>query len=73
MDTFAYTCVELKNLEILAKTFNIPARQEQLTQENIFNSAPVRRIAIAMITRSASTGSYSKTHSVNNSSILDKV
>ena len=35
----------------------MPARQKQFIQENIFNNAPVRRIAIAMSTNSAFTGS----------------
>ena len=45
MDMLAYTHVEFNYLETLAKTFIIPARQNQLIQENIFNNAPVRRIA----------------------------
>ena len=47
-------------LEILAKIFIIPARQNQFIHDNIFNNAPVRRIAIAMNTNSAFTGSYSE-------------
>ena len=57
MDMLAYTTVELNFLETLAKTFIIPARQNHFIQENIFNNAPVRRIAIAMNTNSAFTGS----------------
>ena len=60
MDMLAYTPVEFNYLEPLAKTFIIPARQSQVIQENIFNNAPVRRIAIAMNTNSAFTGSYSE-------------
>ena len=60
MDMPAYTPVKLKYLEALAKTFITPARQNQFIQENIFNNAPVRRIAIAMNTNSASTGSYTE-------------
>ena len=60
MDKLAYTSVEFNYLEILAKTFIIPARQKQFIQENIFNSAPVRRIAIAMNTNSAFTGCYTE-------------
>ena len=60
MDMFAYTPVEFNYLETLAKTFIIPARQNQFLQENIFNKAPVRRIAIAMNTNSAFTGSYTE-------------
>ena len=56
----AYTPVEFNFLETLAKTFTIPARQNQFIQENIFNNALVRRIAIAMKTNSAFTGSYSE-------------
>ena len=58
MNMPAYTPVEFSYLEALAKTFIIPARQNQFIQENIFNNAPVRRIAFAMITNSAFTGSY---------------
>ena len=56
MDMLAYTPVELNYLETLAKTFIIPARQNQFIQENIFNNAPVRLTAIAMNTNSAFTG-----------------
>ena len=44
-------------METLAKTFIIPARQNQFSQENIFNNAPFRRIAISMNTNSAFNGS----------------
>ena len=54
----AYSPVEFKYLETLAKTFNILAGQNQFIQENFSNNALVRRIAIAMNTNSASTGSY---------------
>ena len=60
MDMLAYTPVEFNYLETLAKTFIIPARQNQFIQENIFNNAQVRRIAIAMNTNSAFTGSYTE-------------
>ena len=60
MDMLAYTPVEFNYLETLAKIFTIPARQSQFFQENVFNNAPVRRIAIAMNTNSAFTGSYSE-------------
>ena len=60
MDMLAYTPVEFNYLETLAKTFIIPARQNQFIQENVFNNAPVRRIAIAMNTNSAFTGSYTE-------------
>ena len=51
MDKLAYTPVEFKYLETYEKTFIIPARHNQLIQENIFNNAPVRRIAISIRTR----------------------
>ena len=60
MDMLAYAPVEYNYLETLAKTFITPARQNQFIQENIFNNAPVRRIAIAMNTNSAFTGSYTE-------------
>ena len=56
----AYAPVEYNYLETLAKTFIIPARQNEFIQENIFNNAPIRRIAIAMNTNSAFTGSFSE-------------
>ena len=58
MDMLAYTPLEFNYLETLAKIFIIPARHNQFIQENIFNNAPVRRIAIAMNTNSAFTGSF---------------
>ena len=60
MDMLAYTPVEFNYLETLAKIFIIPARQKQFIREIIFNSAPVRRIAIAMSKNSAFTGSYTE-------------
>ena len=60
MDMLAYTPVEFNYLETLAKTFIIPARQNQFIQENIFNNDPVRRIAIAMNKNSAFTGFYTE-------------
>ena len=60
MDMLAYIPVEFNYLETLAKTFIIPVRQNQFVQENVFNNAPVRRIAIAMNTNSAFTGSHTE-------------
>ena len=60
IDMFAYTPVEFNYLVTLAKTFIIPARQNQFIQENIFNNAPFRRIALAMNINSAFTGSYTE-------------
>ena len=56
----AYAPVEYNYLEILEKIIIIPARQNQFLQENIFNNAPIRRVAIAMNTNSAFTGSFTK-------------
>ena len=60
MDMLAYAPVEYNYLETLAKTFIKPARQNQFIQENIFNSAPIRRVAVAMNTNSAFTGSFTE-------------
>ena len=60
MDMLAYAPVEYNYLESLAMTFIIPARQNQFVQENIFNNAPVRRMATAMNTNSAFTGSFNE-------------
>ena len=59
-DMLAYAPVEYNYLETLAKTFITPARQKTFIQENIFNNAPIRRIAIAMNTNSAFTGSFTE-------------
>ena len=56
----AYAPVEYNYMETLAKTYIIPARQNQFIHEKIFNNAPIRRIAIAMNTNSASTGSFAQ-------------
>ena len=53
MDMLAYAPVEYNYLGTLAKTFIIPARQNQFIQENSFINAPIRRVAIAMNTKSA--------------------
>ena len=58
MDMLAYIPVDFNFLETHAKTFIDPARKNQFTRENIFNNAPVRRIAIAKHTNSAFTGLY---------------
>ena len=60
MDMLAYAPVEYNYLETLAKTIIMPARQNQFIQENIFNNAPICRIAIAMNTNSALTGSFTE-------------
>ena len=46
MEMLAYAPVEFYFLETLAETFIIPARQNQFIQENIFNNAPIRRVAL---------------------------
>ena len=60
MEMLAYAPVEYNYSETLAKTFVIPARQNQFIQENSFNNAPIRRIAIAMNTNSAFTSSFTE-------------
>ena len=60
MHMLAYAPVEYNYLENLAQTFIIPARQNQFIQENIFNNAPIRRVAIAMNTNSSSTASFTE-------------
>ena len=60
MDIFAYGPVEYKYLETLAKAFIIPARQNKFIQENIFNNAPICRVAIAMNKNSAFTVSFTQ-------------
>ena len=57
-DVLAYTTVEFNYLETLVKIFIVPARQNQFIQENIFNNAPVRRIANAMNANSTFTGFF---------------
>ena len=56
MDMLAYAPVEYN---YLAKTFIRHARQNHFIQ-NIFNNAPIRRVAIAMNTNSAFTGSFTE-------------
>ena len=60
IDMLAYAPVEYNYLETLAKIFIIPARQNQFIQENIFNNAPIRRVAIAMNTNSAFIGFFTE-------------
>ena len=60
MDMLAYTPLAFNYLEPIAKTFIIPARQNQFIPENILNNAPVRWTALAMSTNSAFTGSYTE-------------
>ena len=60
MSQLAYAPVEYNHMETSAETKIIPARQNQFIQENIFNNAPKRRIAIAMNSNSAFTGSFAE-------------
>ena len=60
MDMLAYAPIEYNYLETLPKTFIIPARQYQFIQEDIFNIAPICRVAIAMNTNSAFTASFTE-------------
>ena len=57
----AYTAVEFNFLENHAKNLITPAGQKQFIQENIFNKAPVRLIAITMNTNTAIFEFYTKT------------
>ena len=45
-------------METIARTFIIPSGQNHFIQEIVFNSAPIRRIAIARNTNSAFTGHF---------------
>ena len=60
MDMLSYAPVEYNYLETLAKTFIIPARQNQVIRGNIFKNATIRRVAIAMNTTCAFTGSFTE-------------
>ena len=60
MSQLIYAPVEYNYMETLAKTYVISARQNQFFQENIFNNAPIRRIAIAMNLNFAFTGSLAE-------------
>ena len=73
MDMLAYAPVEHNYLETLAKTFIIPAGRNQFIQGNVFNNAPIRRVAIAMNTNSAFTGSFTKNPFWYHNLISDKL
>ena len=60
MDLIVYAPAEYNCLETLAEVCIMLARQNQLIQENIFNKAPIRRVAVAMNTNSALTGSFTE-------------
>ena len=60
MDLLAYAPLKYNYFETLAKTFIIPERQKQFIQANIFKNAPIQRVAIAMNTNSAFTGSITE-------------
>ena len=60
IDMLAYAPVEYNYLEFLAKTFIIPARQNHFIQENIFNNAPIRQVAVARDTISDFSGSFTE-------------
>ena len=49
-------------METLARTCINPSHQNQFIQENVFNNAPIRRIAVAMNTKSAVVGSFHENH-----------
>ena len=58
LEMLAYAPGDYSYLKTLAKTFIIPARLNQFIHENIFNNAPIRRVAVALNTISAFTGSF---------------
>ena len=60
MSHLAFSPVEYHYMETLVKTYIIPAQQNQFIQENIFDNAPIRRIAIAMKSNSAFTDSFAE-------------
>ena len=45
-------------METIARTFIIPSRQNQFIQQNVFNNAPSRRIAVVMNTNLAVAGPF---------------
>ena len=47
-------------METVARTFIIPSLQNQFIQENIFNNAPIGRVAVAVNTNSTVAGSFHK-------------
>ena len=69
MSQLAYAPVEYNYMETLAKTYIIPARQNQFIQGNIFNNAPIRRIALARNSNSALPAPLQRIHSGINSLI----
>ena len=60
MSQLANAPVEYNYIETLAKTYIFPARQNQFIQENNFNNAPILRIASAMNSNSAFSGSFAE-------------
>ena len=45
-------------METIARTFMILSRRNQFIQEKVFNNAPIRKIALAMKTKSVVAGSF---------------
>ena len=60
MSQLAYAPVEYNYMKTLAKTYIMPARQNQFNQENIFNNAPIRRLAFVKSSNSAFIGSFAE-------------
>ena len=58
MNMLAYAPVKYKYLKTLATTFIIRAKKNRFIRENVLNNAPIRRVATAMNTNSAFTGSF---------------
>ena len=60
MDMLAQISMKYNFMQTLAKTFIIPAKQNQFIHEKFFNIARNRPIAIAMDTNSAFNASYTE-------------
>ena len=60
MDMLACAPVEYNYLATFAKTFIIPARQNQFISEKSFSNAPNSRVAIEMNTNSPCTDSFTE-------------
>ena len=54
--THQLTCYNF--METIARTFIIPSRENHFIQENVFNNAPIKKVAIAMNNNSAFIGHF---------------
>ena len=60
MAMLPYIFVDFNSLQTLPQIFTTPVRQNQFFQQNMLNKSPFSQNPIAMITKSASTGSYTE-------------